>query len=282
MVIPKITESVTTKLGFIGGGNMAEVILKVVIFEGFAFGKNIFVTDVNAERRQYLDQTTGARVLQHNSEVLRRSSIVLFAVKPQNMNDVMAEVKEAGTPDHLFLSICAGTPTTKIEAGLKTENNPEPRVIRIMPNTPAMIGQGVAGICKGQFARDEDLDFPFKVFNAVGAALKMPEEMMDAVTGLTGSGPAYVFYLIESLVEAGIKVGFTEDQSKEMVLQMVLGSATLAFKSDRSPAELRRAVTSPGGTTQAGFEVMKDRKIKEALIDTVEAATKRSKELSTL
>ncbi len=270
----------SAKLGFIGGGNMAEAIIGGVIRGVILPPEDILVTDISDTRRAFLVERYGVKAIESNRELVRRSEVVLFAVKPQTMGEVLAEIAPESQGEHLFLSICAGTRTSRIEEGLRNPANPMPRVVRVMPNTPALIGLGVAGVSLGLHARLEDLDFPRRIFEAIGTVTTMPESMMDAVTALTGSGPAYVFHLIESLIDAGIAVGFAEEDARKMVIQMVLGSATLASQSDKSPAELRRAVTSPGGTTAAGIAVLESREVKNAYIDCVKAATRRGEELS--
>jgi pyrroline-5-carboxylate reductase len=267
------------RLGFIGGGNMAEAIIRGLLEKKVYTVGSLAATDVSEPRLEYLRKTFGIDTSTNSADLVTRSEAVLFAVKPQNMNDVMAGISSAVRPMNLFISICAGTRTDTIEKGLHTSNNPAPRVVRVMPNTPALIGLGVAGICAGANAKTVDVEFAEKIFQAVGVVTRVREEMMDAVTALTGSGPAYVFYLIESLIDAGVKLGFDKDQAREMVLQMVLGSATLARQSDKSAAELRKAVTSPGGTTAAGIAVLDERKVKDAFIACVEAAEARGKEL---
>lgn len=267
------------RLAFIGGGNMAEAIISGLLDRGVYTAAELAATDVVPARLEFLSRTFAIATSDDNRELIRSADAVLFAVKPQNMGDVLAGIAADTAPDQLFLSICAGTTTAFIENGLRTPHAPTPRVIRIMPNTPALIGLGVAGICKGTHATDADLDVAERIFKSVGIVLRVAETQMDAVTALTGSGPAYVFYLIEALIEAGVKVGFTPEQAHEMVTQMVLGSATLARKSDKSAADLRRAVTSPGGTTAAGVAVLDEKKVMEAFIACVAAAEARGREL---
>ncbi len=259
---------------------MAEAILSGVIDRGVLSADNVYVTDKSDERREYLKNNTKAQVVASNNELLNNSDVILFAVKPQNMPDVLAEIEPQVESRHHFISICAGTRAAQIEDAIRSEKLSEPRVVRVMPNTPALIGLGMAGVSKGAHATDEDIEFSLAIFNAIGKAVVVDESMMDAVTALTGSGPAYVFYLIESLIEGGKAVGFSEEQATAMTLQMVLGSATLATKSDKTPAELRRAVTSPGGTTAAGIAALDERKVREAFAACIDAAKKRGEELA--
>ncbi|CAN5478614.1 pyrroline-5-carboxylate reductase [soil metagenome] len=267
-------------LAFIGGGNMAEAIIRGVTAGGVLPAGNISVTDKSSERREFLRGAFPlARVLEENGAAISGADVVLFAVKPQVMAAVLQEIAPVCHAGQFFISICAGIRSAAIEGGLRTASHPSPRVVRVMPNTPALIGLGMAGICGGANAVEADLELSRKIFDAVGQVVSVKESQMDAVTALSGSGPAYVFYLIESLIEAGIEVGFSAEDARRMVLQMTLGAATLAANSEKSPAELRRAVTSPGGTTAAGVAMLEEKKMREALIECVKAAESRGAEL---
>jgi pyrroline-5-carboxylate reductase len=268
------------RLGLLGGGNMAEAIIKGVIAAGILRPSELFVTDISEDRRRLLRETYGVEVFEKNGELVSQVDVVLFAVKPQNMPVVLEEIRPVARPEQLFVSICAGTTTAIIEKGLESPAHGTPRVVRVMPNTPALISMGMAGMCKGAHASDADIDRARVIFDAVGEVVAVPESMMDAVTALIGSGPAYVFYLIESLIEAARKHGFSDEQARSMVLATVRGAATLAHGSPLPPAQLRRNVTSPGGTTAAGLAVLEERKVKDAFIACVDAAEHRGKELA--
>ncbi|MCC6548075.1 pyrroline-5-carboxylate reductase [Candidatus Sumerlaeota bacterium] len=267
------------KLGFVGAGNMAEALIRGLIDKRVHAANEIGITDVSSERTDFLCRQFGVKVCDGNIDLINQSATVLLAVKPQVIPTVLGEVKEISRREQLFISIIAGTRTATIEDGLRNAGNPSPRLVRVMPNTPALVGLGVSGICPGRHATAKDLDAAEEICGAVGITTRVDESMMDAVTALTGSGPAYVFYVIEALIEAGVKVGFTEDQSRGMVLQMVLGAATLAKSSEKSPQELRRAVTSPKGTTEAGVTVLDGEKAKEIFVRAVQAAERRGREL---
>lgn len=267
-------------LGFIGGGNMAEAIIGGVLAKGLYAADAIMVADKSSARTELLARNFGVRVAAGNVQVVEQCSVILFAVKPQNMDDVLAEIAPASTAEHLFLSICAGTRTETIDKGLLTLKNPTPRVVRIMPNTPALIGLGVAGICRGTHASADDLATATRIFDSVGITFTVEEAKMDAVTALTGSGPAYIFYVIESLMRAAQQHGFSPAESRRMIVQMTLGAATLASQSDRTPEELRAAVTSPGGTTAAGIAVLDEQLVGKAFVACVAAAEARGRELS--
>lgn len=260
---------------------MAEAILKGVIDSKILPAGDVFVTDALPDRRDYLRREFPAiRVVDTNTELVDAADVVIFAVKPQNMPLAMDEIALHCTPSQLFISICAGITTAIIEDGLRTVTNPKPRVVRVMPNTPALIGMGVAGVCPGSRAGEEDLAVARLLFEAVGEVVIVEESLMDLVTAVSGSGPAYVFHMIESLIEAGTSLGFTPEQARAFVLQMVRGSAELAHRSPKTPAELRRAVTSPGGTTAAGIAILEQRNVREAFAACVAAAENRGKELA--
>lgn len=267
-------------LGLIGGGNMAEAIIRGLLTKRVCAPSELAVSDVSEARLGFLRGAfPGVTVVSESAAVLAVSQTVLFAVKPQTMPSLLPTLAPSTHSSQLFLSICAGTRCATIEAGLSSPANPHPRVVRIMPNTPALIGLGVAGICGGAHATADDLALAQRLFEAVGTVTMVPEAMMDAVTALTGSGPAYVFYLMESLIDGAVAVGFDRAEADRMVRQLLLGSATLAAQSDKSPEELRRAVTSPGGTTAAGVAVLEAREVKAAVVACVAAAEARGREL---
>ncbi len=266
-------------IGFLGGGNMAYAIIKGILKSGLYSKEKVLVTDRSEERRQFLKEDLGIVVLDSNEELLKNSEGVLFAVKPQNMSEVMAEVNPFCRGEQVFLSICAGTLASTIENGLKNDDNEKPRVVRIMPNTPALIGEGMAGIAGGTYASDADIQIAKKIFDAVGSAVIITEAEMNGLTAVTGSGPAFLFYFIEGLVKCALEEGFSEEQSKEMVLQMVFGAASLARTSEHSPAELRRMVTSPGGLTAKGIESLENDDFHKVLKNCIIATKKRGEEL---
>lgn len=269
-------------LGFIGGGNMAEAIIRGILSKGLFKPQQIVATDKSGERRDYLAKTFGIPVLSSNKEVLEKADAVLFAVKPQNIVDVMTDLRDHIRKDQLFLSILAGTRAATIEAGLASPQFPRPRVVRVMPNTPALVGMGMAGISGGTNATEADVDLAQSIFSSVGKVIVIEEVQMDAMTALSGSGPAYLFYVIESLIEAGVEIGFSAEESEEIVLQMVLGSAVLARESGKPVEELRRQVTSPGGTTAAGIAVLDAREVRDDFIAAVVAAEERGQQLGKL
>jgi pyrroline-5-carboxylate reductase len=277
------------RLGFIGGGNMAEAIVRGVLSAGVSDAGGIAIAEKSEARREFLAREfPGTRITADIPAAASEADVVILAVKPQNIPEVLPQLVTSHQPlatnpspvtSHqslvTVLSICAGIRTAALEAGLPAGA----RVVRVMPNTPALIGLGWSGICPGANAGADDIAMARRIFDAVGESAEVSEDLMDAVTALTGSGPAYVFYLMESLIESGVRMGFTPEQAAAMVRQLLLGAATLAANSDKSPAQLRAAVTSPGGTTAAGVAALDRERFRDTIVDCVLAAERRGKEL---
>ncbi len=264
-------------IGFLGAGNMAEAIMRGLIDRARIPASRIVASDVRAERleklRSQLEIETGS-----SADVLRKASVVIIAVKPQTFTQLSEELASEPVGEQLFVSILAGTRAAKVEAGF-SRGDSVPRVIRTMPNTPALVGEGATAVAAGKSATGEDLKLAVELFSAVGVAEVVEEEMLDAVTGLTGSGPAYVFRMIEGLLEAAAQQGLPKDASTRLVKQMVYGAALLARDSEHDPAELRRRVTSPAGTTAAGLTALEEEEFTRVIAAAVDAATRRSREL---
>lgn len=267
-------------LGFIGGGNMAEAILGGVLASGMAAPEAVCVSDPSADRRAHLAAQAGVATFQDNAAVMERAGVVVLAIKPQVAADVVPGLAAHGRPDQLFVSILAGTPATRIEQYLATDANPRPRVVRVMPNTPAMIGRGMAGIAAGTHAGHDDVAVARRIFDAVGRTLVVEEDRLHAITAISGSGPAYFFYVIEALMEGATELGFTEEEARALVLETARGAVELAAGSDKSPEELRRAVTSPGGTTAAGIAALDAHGARAALRACMDACEARSRALA--
>ncbi|MGI8905450.1 MAG: pyrroline-5-carboxylate reductase [Candidatus Sumerlaeaceae bacterium] len=264
------------KLGFIGAGNMARAILKGTIASGLIQPQQAIASDALPTQVDDLVSQTGARAAASNVEVVSAADVIIFATKPYQVAEVCAEIREHIRPGQLFVSICAGVRTGKIEQAL----NPGARVVRVMPNTPALIGCGSAAISPGQHADPADLEIVKAIFDSVGTSVVVQEEKLDLVTGLTGSGPAYVFRFMEALLEAATDLGLSEAEAKSLVPQMVLGSVRMAIESGKPLPELRQNVTTRGGTTEAGLKVLEEGDFSQLIQDCVEAATRRSRELA--
>ena len=266
------------KLGFIGGGRMGEALIQGILKSGITAAGNILVTDPVGDRRKFLVETYGidAYDSSEDSHVWSSCTTVILAVKPQVMQDVLQKARDRINDTHLLISIAAGIQSSFIAANLAGCNC---RIIRVMPNTPAFVLEAASALCPGPRATDEDMNTAVTLFNAIGKTVILDEKYFDAVTGLSGSGPAYVFTFIEALIDAGLKVGLNRSDAELLVQQTILGSVKLAMSSREHPAQLRAMVTSPGGTTIAGLHELEAAGFNGIIMDAVEAATERSKEL---
>ncbi len=264
-------------IGFIGSGNMARAIIRGMLNVSLVSSDNVWISDANPEQVTRLTAECGVNAAADNRDLARKADVIVIATKPHHVGGVVTEVRDLLDPKrHLLVSICAGVKTTAIEIAAGEGI----RVARVMPNTPALIGCGSAAISGGKATDDEDLALVSLIFNSVGKSVIVPEDKLDAVTGLSGSGPAYVFRFMEALLAAGVEQGLTEAEAKTLVPQMVLGAARMAVEGDRSLAEMREAVTTPGGTTAAGLHVLEEGDFMQLIHDCVEAATVRSRELA--
>ncbi len=268
------------RLGFVGSGNMAGALLRGLEIKGVIRPSQVILSDIHTDRAFMLAKETGARVARNNAEVLADATVILLAVKPQGFDELAQEIQPLVKPHHLVISILAGTPASRIEASLAHEECPNPRVIQVMPNTPALIGQGSSGLCAGPHASEADLNLARRIFDSVGVTVVVRADQMNAVTGLSGTGPAYVYLLIEALLEAAKEQGFSEFEATTLVKQMVVGAALMARDGGEGPEVLRARVTSKGGTTERGIAFLEKAGFRAAMRGAVNAATERAKELS--
>lgn len=262
-------------IAFLGAGNMAEALVKGLLRAGVASPQEILCTDRRAERGPELIQRYGVRFGQNNAAAAREAAIVLLSVKPQAMNKLLGEIAPALDASKLVISIAAGVPIAAIERKV----GHGVRIVRTMPNTPALVGAGATALAAGEHATEADLAQARALFDAVGKTVVVDEPLLDAVTGLSGSGPAYVFLVIEALSDAGVKVGLARQQSQDLAAQTVLGSAKLLLETGEHPGRLKDQVTSPGGTAIAGLHTLEAGGLRTTLMNAVEAATRRSHEL---
>ncbi|MBC8318031.1 MAG: pyrroline-5-carboxylate reductase [Desulfobulbaceae bacterium] len=262
------------KIGFIGGGKMAEALIKGIVQSGLADSGQIMVVEPVSGRRQELEEAYCVSATA-NSEDTADCGIIILAVKPQIMDAVLDGLNNFISEKHLVISIAAGITISFIEERLSRGC----RVVRVMPNTPALVLEGAAALSGGTRATQEDLEVGDRIFSAVGQCVTMDEKYLDAVTGLSGSGPAYVFSFIEALVDGGVKVGLNRNDAQLLAMQTLLGSVKLAMETGDHPAVLRAMVTSPGGTTIAGLHELEKAGFRAAVMNCVETATNRSKEL---
>ncbi len=264
------------KTYFVGGGKMAEALLKGLLLAKTVRAEQVKVFDTDLSRLEYIEKNYGVKACRSNRELIAESDVAILAVKPQVIASVLDEIGSGVTPKHLIISIAAGIPLRYLEDRLP----PKSRIIRVMPNTPALVGEGATALAKGSYASIKDLRLAEQIFSAVGKAVIVEENHLDAVTGLSGSGPAYIFAIIEAFIDAGVRMGLSRDLARMLTLQTILGSVKLAMQTGEHPGCLKDMVTSPGGTTIAGLHVMARAGLHGTLMDAVEAATKRSQELT--
>ncbi|BEH09516.1 MULTISPECIES: pyrroline-5-carboxylate reductase [Geobacter] len=261
-------------LGFIGGGNMAEAIIKGLLAGGVA-AADVMVAEPVAARREYLHGTYGIDACADNGRVVAAADALVMAVKPQVFRGMVAALGPAGLDGKLLISIMAGITTADMEEVCGNAA----RVIRVMPNTPALVLEGASALCRGRNATDDDLFFATGIFELVGTTCVVEEKLMDAVTGVSGCGPAYVFLFMEALSDAGVKNGLPRDVATRLAAQTVLGAARLLLETGDHPGVLKEKVTSPGGSTIAGIASLERDAFRGAVMAAVDAATARSAEL---
>jgi pyrroline-5-carboxylate reductase len=263
-------------IGVIGAGNMGSALIAGIV-EGKQFkADQLLVSDIRQERVDYLSQRYHVVKVDSNRTLTRDCTTIILAVKPKEIRPVVEDVKGELRADHLLISIAAGVPIKAITDIVQRELS----IIRVMPNTPAMIRMGITAISAGPLTKPKDIDMAIAIFSQVGETVIVEEKMMDAVTALSGSGPGYMFLIMEAFVDAGIKLGLKRETALRLAIKTTLGSAQLATESKESLSELRDKVTSPGGTTSKGLTVMNERGLADIIIGAVEAAWRRSKELS--
>ena len=263
------------KLGFIGAGNMAGALVKGIINSGTYKASELFLSDPNKANLENLHKTYGVNITGDNNELIADCETVILAVKPQMAAAVLGGLNYP-TKMPLIISIMAGLTTAKLESLLPANT----RVVRSMPNTPALVQKGATGICAGKYATAEDMKTAEAIFAATGLVVSVNESQIDAVCGVSGSGPAYFFMIIEALSDAGVKAGLPREVSLKLAAQTAEGAAKMILDMGKHPSELKDMVTSPGGTTIAALSVLEDYGLRAALISAVDAAVQRSKELA--
>ncbi len=254
---------------------MSEALVSGVIHAGIVPSDCIFTTDISKDRLDHLERTYQVHIGTDNEEAVKWASIILLAVKPQVLPKVLKTIKKSIKKNHLVISVAAGVPISKIVAGLPLRT----AVIRAMPNTPAMVLKGATALAAGENVTEDQLSVAKEIFEASGKVVVVEEKLMDAVTGLSGSGPAYVYVMIEALADGGVRMGLPRNVALTLATQTVLGTAQLALESGEHPGVLKDRVASPGGTTIAGLHELEQGGIRATLMNAVEAATRRSQEL---
>jgi pyrroline-5-carboxylate reductase len=264
-----------TELAFIGAGNMAEAIARGILKAKVLAAAEIQATDPAAPRRDLFERDLAIRTGTDAAPAIAAAPVILIAVKPQMFDAALGPVAAAFGPGKLVISICAGISTAHVEKVLA----PGTRVVRAMPNTPMLVGRGMAGICAGKHATEADLATAARLLGAAAEVISVPEELMDAVTAVSGSGPAYFFYFVELLAAAGVNLGLPEAQARQLARITFEGSAKLLAETGEDAAVLRRKVTSPGGTTEAAIKTFEALGLAATVADAVKAASDRGRQL---
>jgi pyrroline-5-carboxylate reductase len=263
------------KIGFLGAGKMATALAKGFINARLVKAGQVFAADPFAAARQHFAAETGGKVFSANLDAARSAKVLILATKPDQVAAALAEISGAFSGDHLLISIAAGVTLAKLEGALPAGA----RVVRVMPNTPALVGAGAAGFATGKHATPADGELAKKLLSAVGVALPVKESLLDAVTGLSGSGPAYVYQFIEALSDGGVAAGLPRDVATQLAAQTVLGGAKMVLETGQHPGALKDQVTSPGGTTIEGLHELEKGKLRATVMSAVRAATEKSKKL---
>ena len=265
----------TSRFGFIGAGRMATALARGFVEAGLAQAEQIVASDPVEEAAQAFQKACGGRLLPGNAEVAAAADVLFLAVKPQQMVEVLTRLRDRVSAKHLVISIAAGIPLSTLSEGL----GKGPRLVRVMPNTPCLVGQGASGYCLGPGAAASDGELVGRLLASVGRAFEVPEKLLDAVTGLSGSGPAFVYLMIEALSDGGVRAGLPRDVATALAAQTVRGAAEMVLSTGQHPGVLKDQVTSPGGTTIAGLQALEAHGVRAGLMAAVQAATERSREL---
>jgi pyrroline-5-carboxylate reductase len=267
--------SAKLSIGFLGAGKMGTALARGFIHAGLVKAGQIMANDPVEAARSSFGLETGAKLGKSNAEVAKFGDVLLLAVKPDQVAGVLAEIRDHFSKKHILISIAAGVPLARLEGGLEAGA----RVIRVMPNTPALVGASATAYALGKSALPEDGQLAQKLFSAVGTAFSVKESLLDAVTGLSGSGPAYIYMMIEGLSDGGVAAGLPRDIATKLAAQTVLGSAKMVLETGLHPGALKDMVTSPGGTTIEGVHELEKGRVRAALMNAVRAATEKSKKL---
>jgi pyrroline-5-carboxylate reductase len=261
-------------IGFLGAGKMATALAKGFIRAGLVTPKQVIASDVSEAACAAFATETGAKTTAFNPDAAKFAEVLILAVKPDQVAGALAEIRDVVTEKHLLISIAAGITLAKLEAGL----GGDARAIRVMPNTPALVGSSATGFALGKSATPADAEIATKLFSSVGVTFQVKESLLDAVTGLSGSGPAYVYLFIESLSDGGVAAGLPRDIATKLAAQTVLG-AKMVLETGQHPGALKDMVTSPGGTTIEGLHELEKGKLRGTVMSAVRAATDKSKKL---
>ncbi|MCI5113219.1 MAG: pyrroline-5-carboxylate reductase [Candidatus Electrothrix sp. LOE1_4_5] len=262
-------------VGMVGGGQMGEALIRGMIESNLISAKNIAVAEPMIRRREYLESTYKVNGVESPAELTAKSQIIILAIKPQIMEPVLRQYSSYLREDHLLISIAAGIPLVYMEQFVDDTM----RIIRVMPNTPALVLAGASAMTGNQNIRQEDMEVAQQIFSAVGTCVEVPENLLDAVTGLSGSGPGYVFTFLEAMIDGGVLAGLPRPIAEQLAVQTLYGSAKLALETKEPAAVLKGKVTSPAGTTITGIQALEEGGLRGTVMTAVEAAAGRSKAL---
>lgn len=263
------------ELGFIGSGNMATALIRGILNSDLYKKDKIIASDKSKEARDRVKKEFGIKVCESNIEVVKKAKVILLCVKPQNMKEVLDEIKDEIESDQLIISIAAGVPISAIVRSIGKEIP----VVRVMPNTASFVQKGMAGISYGPKIRRDHINIALDIFNSVGETIIVREDLMDLITAVSGSGPGFIFRIMEHIVDAAIRLGLKGEDAKRLVIQTFLGASFLSKESNKPLFELRRMVTSPGGTTEAGLSVFEKMGLGDIIYEAIDAAYRRSIEI---
>ncbi|OGI02583.1 MAG: pyrroline-5-carboxylate reductase [Candidatus Melainabacteria bacterium GWF2_32_7] len=264
------------KIGFIGAGVMGKAIISGLIKSKFVPENNLTASEITEEIAKKVSGELGIEVISNNKDLIKTSDVIILSTKPFIIKNVLEEIKEDLTKEKIIISIAAGISTDFIENILEKEVP----VVRIMPNTPAVVGEGMSAISRGKYVTDNQIELVKRIFSNIGRCIEVQEKYMNAVTGISGSGPAFIYLIIEALADGGVKLGLPKKIAIELAAQTALGAAKMVLETEKHPSVLKDEVTTPGGCTIAGLAVMEDSKIRAALSKTVQETAKVASELS--
>ena len=259
-------------IGFIGAGKMATAIIKGLLSSGLFDKDHIIASEPNKDYAHKIEKELGIKMVHNNREAAAEADIILLAVKPFVVKEVLTEIEDRIDDTKLIVTIAAGISSKKVEDVLEKTA----RVVKVMPNTPALLGVGMSAVCKGEHASDEDFDEVVKIFESVGKVVKVKEQEIDAITGVSGSGPAFYYYIIDEIAKAGEKLGLDYNMALVLSAQTALGAAKMILESGVEPSQLITNVTTPGGTTAEGNKVLQESNISEILFETVKKTAEKS------
>ncbi|OPY57207.1 MAG: Pyrroline-5-carboxylate reductase [Pelotomaculum sp. PtaU1.Bin035] len=264
------------KIGCLGGGAMGEALVTGLLREGLVAPADLYVSDINQERLEYLNKKLGVNITADNTAAIKAADIVILAVKPQVIIPLLKEIAPAARMSQTFISIAAGITIEQLQSCFES---PIP-VVRVIPNTPCLLGEGASAISAGKYACEENIKKAVAIFAAAGKVAAVPETLLDCVTGLSGSGPAYMYVIMEGFIDGAVRLGLPRDTARVLVAQTMLGAAKMVLETGEHPGKLKDMVTTPGGTTMAGLFALEEGSVRALMMKAVAAAAERSREMS--